>query len=378
MDFTLNDEQQAVRDLAERILGDKVDTTRLREIESSGSWFDADTWSELAKAGLLGIALPESDGGGGLGLVEACLVAEQVGRRVAPVPYLDCIIGAALTVAEHGTTEQRGRLLPPVIDGSALLAVGVHEPDLPTIPELPSAAATRDGHGWRIDGTKSAVAHAESAAALVVPARTGDPGVGVFLVDPTSSAVTLQREVAVTGEPQWTVQLDGCRVDGDAVLGDPLAGSEVQRWLLDRLVVGACATQLGVCEEALAITAGYVSEREQFGTKLGTFQAVAQRAANAYIDTEAIRLTSLQAAWRLAEGLRAADELLIAKFWAAEGGQRVVHAAQHLHGGVGVDIDYPVHRYFRWAKVLELYLGGATPSLAQLGRNLAAAPTGVC
>ncbi len=297
---------------------------------------------------------------------------------MAPVPYLDCIIGAALTIAEHGTDEQRARLLPSVIDGATLLAVAVHEPDLPTVPELPSTTATRDTDGWRIEGIKSAVGHADDAAALVIPARTGEPGLGVFLVDPTSSAVQLQREVAVTGEPQWTVQLDGYRASDDAVLGDPLGGSEVQRALLNRLVAGACATQLGVCEEALALTASYVSEREQFGVKLGTFQAVAQRAANAYIDTEAIRLTALQAAWRLAEGLPAADELLIAKFWAAEAGQRVVHAAQHLHGGVGVDIDYPVHRYFRWAKVLELYLGGASPSLVQLGRNIAAAPAGVC
>ena len=132
--------------------------------------------------------------------------------------------------------------------------------------------------------------------------------------------------------------------------------------------------QTGVCEEALAITAKYVSEREQFGSKLGTFQAVGQRVADAYIDTEAIRLTAIQAIWRLSEGLDASDELMTAKFWAADGAQRVVHAAQHLHGGIGVDLDYPIHRYFRWAKVLELTLGGATPSLRRLGASLAAQP----
>ena len=110
-------------------------------------------------------------------------------------------------------------------------------------------------------------------------------------------------------------------------------------------------------------------EREQFGTKLGTFQAVGHRIADAYIDTEAIRLTALQAIWRLDRGARRPhDELMVAKFWAAEGAQRVVHAAQHLHGGIGVDLDYPIHRYFRWAKVLELTLGGASPSLLRLGR----------
>ena len=116
------------------------------------------------------------------------------------------------------------------------------------------------------------------------------------------------------------------------------------------------------------------SEREQFGAKLGTFQAVGQRVADAYIDTEAIRLTGLQAAWRLSAGLPAAEAVAVAKFWAAEGGQRVVHAAQHLHGGIGVDRDYPLHRYFLWAKQLELTLGGATPQLLRLGSMLAAEP----
>ena len=137
------------------------------------------------------------------------------------------------------------------------------------------------------------------------------------------------------------------------------------------MMAAVCATQTGVCEEALAITARYVSEREQFGSKLGTFQAVGQRVADAYIDTEAIRLTSLQATWRLSEGLDAHDELMTAKFWAAEGAQRVVHAAQHLHGGIGMDLDYPIHRYFLWAKELELTLGGATAQLLRLGASIA-------
>ena len=182
--------------------------------------------------------------------------------------------------------------------------------------------------------------------------------------------------MAVTGEPQWTVRLDGVAVDRDAVLGGPEQGDEIVAWASDRLTAAICAIQTGVCEEALAITARYVSEREQFGSKLGTFQAVAQRVADAYIDTEAIRLTAWQAIWRLSEGLDADDELMTAKFWTADGGQRVVHAAQHLHGGIGMDLDYPIHRYFRWAKVLELTLGGASASLLRLGASLAMQPVG--
>ncbi len=196
----------------------------------------------------------------------------------------------------------------------------------------------------------------------------------MFLVAPDAEGVSLGRSAAVTGEPQWTVGLESVAVSDDDRLGGAEQGSEIVTWTTDHLVAAICATQTGVCEEALAITARYVSEREQFGSKLGTFQAVGQRVADAYIDTEAIRLTSIQATWRLSEGLDAHDELMTAKFWAAEGAQRVVHAAQHLHGGIGVDLDYPIHRYFRWAKVLELTLGGASPSLLRLGASLASQP----
>ena len=134
---------------------------------------------------------------------------------------------------------------------------------------------------------------------------------------------------------------------------------------------------VGVCEVALRLTADYTKTREQFDKPIATFQAVGQRAADAYIDTEAVRLTAWQAVWRIDEGLPAAKEVAIAKFWAADGGQRVVHAAQHLHGGIGVDRDYPLHRYFLWAKQLELTLGGATAQLLTLGEILANEPAQV-
>lgn len=374
MDFTYSDEQQAIADLSYRILSEQLPTEVLRDLERSGEWFADDVWLALAKADLLGIALPEADGGGGYGLIEACVIAQQIGRTVAPVPYLATIVAAAMPLAHFGSDEQRQRFLPSVIDGSATLSLALYEPDDVDVPVLPATRATPEGSGWRLDGEKSLVVGANRAAVMLVPARTGETTSAVFLVDPKAAGVSLQRETAVTGEPQWGVQLDGVLVDADDRLGEADQGKQIVDWTSARWAAAICATQTGVCEEALAITAKYVSEREQFGSKLGTFQAVGQRVADAYIDTEAIRLTAIQAIWRLSEGLEADDELMTAKFWAADGGQRVVHAAQHLHGGIGVDLDYPIHRYFRWAKVLELTLGGATASLQRLGKSLATNP----
>ena len=146
--------------------------------------------------------------------------------------------------------------------------------------------------------------------------------------------------------------------------------SAVER-LLDYATAAQCMMMAAVCDAALTLTAQYAKDRVQFERAIATFQAVGQRAADAYIDTEAVRLTALHAAWRLSVGKPATEQVATAKFWAAEAGQRVMHAAQHIHGGVGVDRDYPLHRYFLAAKQLELNLGGATQSLVRLGKILA-------
>lgn len=374
MDFTLTDEQEAIRDLAARILSEQLPPDRLRALEQEPVWFADGVWGQLASAGLLGICLPAVHGGGGFGLLEACLVAEQVGRTVAPVPYLSAIVGAGLPLARFGTAEQQARFLPGLAEGSITLTVALHEPGDVTIPAVPATQATATDGGWRLHGEKAFVVGADRAAAILVPAHIGETASAVFLVAPNAPGVSLIEERAVNGEPQWTVQLHGAEAGHDALLGAVEQGNEIVAWTRDRLAAAICAAQTGVCEEAVAITARYVTTREQFGSKLGTFQAVGHRVADAYIDTEAIRLTAQQAIWRLDAGLDAHDELMVAKYWAAEGAQRVVHAAQHLHGGIGVDLDYPIHRYFRWAKVLELLLGGASPSLLCLGASLVAAP----
>ena len=185
----------------------------------------------------------------------------------------------------------------------------------------------------------------------------------------------LETTETTARELRSTVRLSGARVAADDVIGDPHAGMEIVAATIRRLVAGLCATQAGVSAEALRLTAAHVSEREQFGQKIATFQAVAQRAADAYIDTEAITLTARQAAWLLANGRLADEALHTAKLWAAEGGFRVAHAAQHLHGGIGVDTEYPLFRYFRTTRQIELTLGGAAVHLKALGDRIAAGST---
>jgi len=367
LDFSFSDDQQALRALVDQILDDFATQERLTAVERGPEWFDRDAWAALGQAGVLGAGLPEDLGGGGGTFLETAIVLESVGRHVAMVPVLASIVGGALAIARFGDDSQRTRWVVPAASGETILGAALQEPGNDD-PTSPTTTADLGIDGWRITGTKHCVPVAHLAERILVPAGAG-VGTGVFLVDPRDPAVTLTRFTMTNGEPQYRVDL--ADAPGEA-LGDPADGEAIVAAIVEHVTCGLCLTQVGVSEEALRMTAEHAATREQFGQPIALFQAVSQRAADAFIDTEAIRLTAWQAAWRLSTGLPATDEVAIAKFWAAEGGQRVAHAAQHVHGGLGADVDYPLRRYFTWAKVNELTLGSATRQLRALGRRMAA------
>ena len=172
-------------------------------------------------------------------------------------------------------------------------------------------------------------------------------------------------------EPFFEVRLEGVQVGDDALLGSVAQGREILAFTVNRTTVAICALVSGVADQALRLTAKYTTERKQFDRQIGTFQAVGQRMADCYIDNQAIELTMLQAATHLEEGRDDALEIATAKFWAAEGGNHIGHAALHIHGGVSIDVDFPIHRYFLWLKRYEFSLGSATPELLRIGRVLA-------
>jgi alkylation response protein AidB-like acyl-CoA dehydrogenase len=369
MDFSYGEEQQAVRDLARRILADGTSHDRAKTLESSGEWFDDALWAELGRAQIPGLALPEAFGGGGLGILEVCLVLEEAGRHLAPVPLLPTLVLGGLPIAEFGSAEQRARWLPTAASGEAVLTAALHETGSAD-PTRPRTRARRVADAWRLDGVKECVPAAHRAACILVPART-DGGVGVFLLDPRAAGVKLERQETTNREPQGRLLLSDAPA-GD-LLGDVARGGSILEWIVERAQVALAALQLGVAEEALRRTAEYISNRKQFGRPIASFQGVALRAADGWIDLEAMRATLTQAAWRLSQGLPAAREVPTARWWACRGGQRIANTAQHLHGGIGADVDYPIHRYFLWAKQIEMTLGGGSEQLARLGALLARA-----
>jgi 3-oxocholest-4-en-26-oyl-CoA dehydrogenase beta subunit len=367
VDFTPTEAQTDLAMLSRTILTDLVTADRLAGFERSAEPIDRTLWTELARAGVLAAALPEAAGGDGHGLLEQCAVLVELGRALGPAPYLESIVVGASAVARFGREGQVERLAGPAGRGELILTAALGDEAV--------TAEHKDGH-WTLTGSRTAVAAAAAADIVLVPATLAETGAtAVFLLGTAGDGVTLAPQ-QVAGSPGCArLDLDRAVISDESVLGTVAAGAEIADWLLERATVGACATQLGVCERAVELTAAYALSRQQFGRPIGEFQAVAGRLADAYIDLEALRLTMWQAAWRLSAALPGATEVATAKFWAADAGHRIAHTTVHIHGGVGIDLSHPVHRYFLAATYYEFWLGPATPHLRTLGRILATHPT---
>ncbi len=370
MDFAFTETQKVVADLARKIFDERVTPASLKRVEANPDRFDRETWRVLASAGLLGITISESEGGSGHGFLELCALLQEAGAAVAPLPLWSTLVLGALPIARFGTAEQRARLLPGVSRGESVLTAALAEPDGGD-PMRVATTARPQGNEWILRGVKTCVPAASLADRILVPATTGQGTLGLFLVDPWARGVKLERQTTTTGEPQHLVTLDTVSVSAGDVLGAPTTGALALEWIVARATVALCAMELGMAERALRMTASYASTRNQFDRPIATFQAVSQRLADAYVDVESIRVTTWQAAWRLTEELPAADAVSTAKYFAAEAGHRVVFAAQHVHGGMGFDLEYPLYRYYLASKQIELTLGSASVHLSRLGQRIA-------
>jgi alkylation response protein AidB-like acyl-CoA dehydrogenase len=323
-------DQQSLVGLADQILRARTTNERLAEVETSDTRIDERLWAELAAAGLVGIAVPEQYGGAGLGLTEICLLLEQHGRRLALLPWWETAV-AAFVVARHGTDAQKLAWLPGVAAGTTRLAL---------------VADLGGGDGPTPSGTVAQAAVVVSGSDVsLVPLD----GVSRTAVVTTTHALAADLDLSsATGEP----------LDADA------------DWVRDVARVGLAAGQLGNTDEGVREAASYLSGREQFGRPLATFQAVSQQLGDAYCDVQAMRATLWQAVWVLEQGRDARREVDVATWWACDAGVRVQTVVQHLHGGMGADTTYPVHRRLLWALRTDALLGGASRQLARLGPAL--------
>lgn len=371
MDFSLSEEQREIQQAIRKILGDLVTDERHKALEREGSSFDRIAYDALAEAGMLSLAIPEEYDGAGLGLLESILLLQETGRKVARIPTFESAFLGATVLARFGSEEQKRAYLPKLATGELILSAALSELGVQD-PKKPRAHAERRGESFLLSGEFTNVAFTEEAAKILVPARVGD-GVGLFLVDPKAKGVSLHAQRGTNGAALALVRLEEVELgvaDRVATQAQEETNADAVSFYFDLAIVGMCALEYGTAEEALQMTANYATERKQFHVPIGAFQAVKQRLGDAYIDCQAMEVSMLRAAFLLSQGRDATRELFAAKYWAALGGARVLAAAQHIHGGMGFDRDYPLHRYFLQSKHLELSLGGASASLARLGEAL--------
>ncbi|MCZ4589833.1 acyl-CoA dehydrogenase family protein [Rhodococcus opacus] len=340
MDFTRDETQEAVAQVAAGLLARDLDGDAL--------------WAAFADADLLTLALPERLGGEGLSVTDVGALLTEVGRKAAQVPALATLGFGVLPIVALGDDAQQDALLTGLVDGRTFTAA-LAEPGA-QFPARPSVTAVADGDGYSVTGHVLAVPFAERAHRILVPTDTG-----VVLVDPGAAGVTLTPTPSASGSPEFAIALDGAR-------GELLAAGDDGVQTLYRIAlasIGAVAD--GLLSGATVLAGEHLATRHQFGKPLATFQAVSQQIADVYVTSRTLHVSALAASWRVSEGLDAQDDLDVMAYWIAAEVPAAMQVLHHLHGGIGVDVTYPLHRYYSTAKDLARLVGGASYRLDLVG-----------
>ncbi len=371
MDFALNDQQELLRKEARRFFETECPKKVVRELQKSDPGYSPDMWKKMADLGWPGLVIPEEYGGVGGTLFDLGLLFEEVGRAVCPSPLFSTVVFGVLPLLEAGTEEQKRRLLPAAANGELILTMAVSEPEADYAPEFMSTTARpRDG-GYDLSGTKLFVPYAHVADFVLTVAGTGGVdgegrGIGVFLVPKGAEGCRVLALDSVGRDKLFEVTLDGVRSSAPEALGPIGAGWPVVQATLEKATAIQCMETVGVMQQQLSMTAEYTSNRVQFGRPIGSFQAVQHRLADMMTDVEGARWLSYRAVSQLGEGLPSRREVSMAKAWVGNACQRVAYSAQHLHGGMGMDMEHDLHFYFEWAKARQLMLGPTPYHLARV------------
>ncbi len=343
MDFTLNEDQEELRNVARSFLESKCPTAEVRRLEKDEAGWSADIWTEMAQMGWVGLTLP--DGGGDL--VDLGIVVEELGRAVYPTPMFSTVVIGAMTLLDTG------KLPAGVDEGTTLIGTA--------LVDVPADALTAEvnGSSAKVSGTAPVAYDIEGASHVLVVA-----GEHLVLLEGGQSAISFKRLDSMSNDRIYSLILDGATGE---VVG---AASELLAPALARATAIRCAELVGVMSRALEMATEYVKTRVQFKQPLGAFQAIQHRLADSLIDLEAARLVAYRALWALTVDPTAEREVAVAKAWIAEACQRVAFSSQQVHGGIGVDMDYDLQLFFRRAKALEVELGCAPQHRERLAMTL--------
>ena len=368
MDFALTETQRDLQALARKILEEQAPPERLSALEKSGEHMDRPLWTALADAGLLGIAVPEAYGGMDLGYESLCLLLEEQGRTQAKLPLLSTLVQCALPMSAFADQTVCEDWLPAIVRGEKLLTAATLEPGHDDYWPRHCELKNEDGQ-WQLSGEKHCVPWLEQADAVLVTAQC--EGAHAIVLVPVTSELNVETQTVTSEEQRSLIRFDALKVDDAQIIVKGGQAGEWIEWTEERRRAALCATALGLCDKMMRMSASYTSEREQFGRAVATFQAVSHRMADAFIDIECLRSVTEQAVSLLSAGQPATEAVAIAKIWCGDVCHRISQAAQHVHGGIGVDRDYPLHRYCLTAREIELSSGPSARLLEEVGEQIA-------
>ncbi len=357
MPLTLTDEQAMIRDAADGFFRDAAPPAELRRLRDAkdATGFDRGLWRQMADQGFAGVLVPAAHGGSGLGYVAAGLIQEAVGRNLSLSPLLSTAILAASALVAGGSEEQRAKYLPQIAAGERLFALAADEASRHA-PHRIATRAQASGNGFKLNGTKSFVLDGHVADTLIVAARTegadcDTEGITLFLVDAHAAGVATARTAMVDSRNAARVTLTDVQVDGADVLGSVGEGATLLDRILDAGRACLAAEMLGVSAQSFTTTVDYLKQRDQFGQKIGSFQALQHRAAHLFCEIELARSATLRALQALdADDDRAALFVSLAKAKAGEVAKLATNEGVQMHGGIGMTDDYDIGFYMKRAR----------------------------
>jgi alkylation response protein AidB-like acyl-CoA dehydrogenase len=360
MNFSFSDDQVLLKNSVRSALDEQCKPAHVRAMMDDPQGYGEPLWGEMAKLGWLGLPFAEEYGGAGLGLVELCLVLEELGRAAYPGPYFSSVVLGGLGLVLGGSAAQKERWLPAIASGQARLSAALVEESLDWDPAATTASATRSADGWTLSGVKRFVPWAHVADAVLVPARAPE-GLSLFLVDPRAPGASLRPMTGIDLAARWSeLQLSGVAMKADAVVGQPGGAGSLLEALLRRAAVCSSAEMLGAARRCLDMSVDYAKVREQFGQPIGSFQAIRHRCAEMLLSAENAHSAVYYAAWALNAGAEdAAVATSICKAYVSEAARKVCGDAIQVHGGIGFTWEYDLHLYFKRAKALEPLYGDA-------------------
>jgi alkylation response protein AidB-like acyl-CoA dehydrogenase len=370
--FAFSDDQTLLRHSARAALEERCKPEHVRAMWEDPAGYSPALWSEMAKLGWLGLPFPEEQGGAGLGLVELCVVLEELGRAAYPGPFLPTVVLGGLALALGGSMAQKEKWIPAIASGEKRLTVALQEESLDWDPASTTTIAVRGGTGWTLTGLKRFVPWAHVADSVLVPAR-GPEGLSLFAVDPRAKGVTLKPLTGIDLGTRWSeLRLEEVKVGPDDAVGAPGTAGPLLEALLRRAAVCSAAEMLGAARRCLDMAVGYAKVREQFGQLIGSFQAIRHKLAEMLMEAENAFGAVYYAAWHLQTGTEdAAMATSVCKSYVSEAARRVCSDAIQVHGGIGFTWEYDLHLYMKRAKSLEPLYGDADFHRELIVRQLA-------